>query len=384
VRNLERHTVETGRVIQRRYLLQRLIKRGNACAVYQGFDQVLQRAVAVKVAPAEHIAAYRAAIRATSQFTHPHIVGIYDIVVEPETLYIVQEFVEGDDFATLLQSQLSPYSVAEMGMQICQALLYASTPARKVCHGDLTPASLLRDRRGQVRVSNFALPSDLYYFTAWSTVGGNGFALSDRELPPGQLSDGRRDDDTRAVGLLLYQLLAGRNADAVSVEPPADGRLRFLRNVPPELCDVVARAVVRQHPQHLATPDQLYAELKAVAAKIEPVAPVVPAAYPSDEAARIQQFSPSQPDPSARTTAAEATPLYAATNARMMAVESVSAPTVADVSMKLAAAGQMAYPGSPQTEAPPRSNLLVLLLLCLFLFGIFFGVGYFVAHTLIP
>src|SRR5579884_3580660 len=103
---------EIGRVIAKRYLFQRLIKQGQHCAVYQGVDQVLQRAVAVKVVPAVHIPAYQAALHATASFSHPNIVGTYDLVVEPETLYMVQEYVEGVDFSALLQIQLSAYEVA--------------------------------------------------------------------------------------------------------------------------------------------------------------------------------------------------------------------------------------------------------------------------------
>ncbi len=206
--------METGRVINRRYLLQRLLKQGRVCLVYQGVDQVLQRPVAVKSVPARHIPAYRAAIRMASHFSHPNIIGLYDLIAEPETLYVVQEYVEGNDFAALLQSSLTPYEVADFGAQICQALLFASNSARKVCHGDLTPTAVLRDRQGLVRVNNFALPSDLYYFENWSVMGSAGVVVSDEDLPWGQWSEGRHADDTRAVGLLLYQLLAGRSPGA--------------------------------------------------------------------------------------------------------------------------------------------------------------------------
>ena len=108
---------ETGRMISRRYLLQRLLKQGQACAVYQGFYQVLQRSVTVKVVPAEHIIVYRTALRATSQFSHQNIIGIYDLIVELEYLYLVQEYVDGEDFAMLLQTQLTPYEVVDIGMQ---------------------------------------------------------------------------------------------------------------------------------------------------------------------------------------------------------------------------------------------------------------------------
>ena len=98
--------VETGRVIQRRYLLQRLVKQGQVCAVYQGFDQVLQRVVAVKVAPAEQIPAYRASLRLTSQFSHPNIIGVYDVIPEADGLYIVQEIVAAHGGTLAVESAL--------------------------------------------------------------------------------------------------------------------------------------------------------------------------------------------------------------------------------------------------------------------------------------
>ena len=373
--------METGRVIHRRYMLQRLVQQGQACTVYQAVDQVLQRPVAVKIAPTEHISVYRSAIRATSQFAHPNIIGIYDLIVEPESLYIVQEYVEGDDFATLLQAQLSPYYVLDMGVQMCQALMYAGTPSRKMSHGDLTPTAIIRDRRGQVRVNNFALPTDISYFTSWNSIGGNGAAVSDAQLPPGQISAGRRSDDTRAVGLLLYQLLSGRTPEARSVEPPTDGRLRFMRNVPPEVCEAIARTVIRQHPQYIATPEILHAELKVLADALEPVS--IPALE------EPVQFNPKRtgvlsgqlPGSSARMGSDAANPPFAVT-------EQINAPgtTGFDMSMsaKLAAARQAAYstPYAPDVQ-PRRINIPLLLLFGLVLFGLFFGIGYYLSTILI-
>ncbi len=393
LRNLERLTVETGRVIHRRYLLQRLVQQGQACAVYQGVDQVLQRAVAVKIAPAEYSSAYRAAIRATSQFAHPNIIGIYDLIVEPEVLYVVQEYVDGDDFSTLLQSQLSPYYVVEMGLQICQALMYAGTPARKICHGDLTPTSIIRDRRGQTRVNNFALPADLSYFTSWSAIGGNGIAVSDSQLPAGQASSGRRSDDTLAVGLLLYQLLAGRTPDARMVEPPADGRLRFMRNAPPEVCQVIARTVIRKHPQHIVTAEALYAELKPLAEALEP------ASVASVSLEEPAQFSPrrtgvltNQPlgGSGIYGIGSENAPRPEATNAGLSAMQQLnsSEPTIAsdlpNLSSQLAAARQAAYSNPQALNAQPRHlNIPLLLFFGLLLFALFFGIGYYLSTVFI-
>src|SRR5260370_38267765 len=143
-------------------------------------------------------------------------------------------------------------------MRICQAVIHDDNSSNRVYHGDLVPASIMRDIHGLVRVNNFALPSDLHYFRNWIIMGGDDIDVSDTELPWGQQSEGRRADDTRAAGLLLYQLLAGRTPGASVVEPTPDGRLRFHRNVPPELCETFAPPILCQPPQHISTPEALY------------------------------------------------------------------------------------------------------------------------------
>jgi len=422
--------VETGRVINRRYLLQRLIKQGQICAVYQGVDQLLQRVVAVKTVPASYVLPYRAAIQMTSHFSHPNIIGLYDLIAEPGSLYIVQEYVEGDDFAALLQTQLTPYEVADIGCQICQALIYTGSSSRKICHGDLTPHAVIRDRTGRIRINNFALPSDLDYFESWSIVGGDGIAISDDELPWGQQSEGRQENDTRAIGLLLYQLLTGRPAGATTVEPPADGRLRFLRTVPPELCETVARAVMRQHPQHFITVEVLFAELSALAEVLETAIPLPVAAgasaaptasaYAAEEVVPPQQFSPANAGtgmtgistglgagkpistlPTIADKSAMGTinrPLQMGEQGLVLPASVVNspdgtpvayppdrapaAPTMADIPFNLAAARQAAY-GEPVSRSR-RSRILMLLLICLIAFALFFIVGYFAGHLFLP
>jgi len=409
--------VEIGRLIGGRYLLQGLIKQGQCAAVYQGIDQAFQRIVAVKVVPAAYVAVYKAAIRRTSQFSFPNIIGLYDLVMEQERLYLVQEFVDGDDFATLLQMPLQPSEVADYGYQICSALLYACSSTRRTCHGDLTPAAIMRDRRGLMRVNNFALPGDVHYFTAWSMVGGDGLPLADPDLPWGVESQGRHADDTRALGLLLYQLLAGRPANAVMVEPPADGRLRFRSNVPPELCDVVARSVILRHPQHINTVEVLSDELKMLAETLEPTVLVTATAglvnspayqqqvqvqqvqQAQEVALRPRQFAPSGtgklPNPLPGGQPGPGISAYRPANSGKLVAPSMEpadavAQTVADASIMPAtsrnAVSPVLAPYSPETEARPafqRSSLILYLVLGLVVFALFFVIGFFAGTAFI-
>jgi len=396
MRNIERLMVETGQVIHSRYQLQRLVKHGQMSVIYRGFDQVLQRAVAVKTAPAEYLPFYRASMRLTSQFSHPNIVGLYDFIIDPDTLYIVQEYVDGSDFATLLNTPLTAYEVSDLGLQICHALLYANTSSRKVCHGDLTPSAILRDGRGLIRVNGFALPSNIEYFSEWSIMGGDGIVVSDQELPAGQMSEGRLDDDTRAVGLLLYQLLTGHPQGATSIEPPSDGRLRFQRNVPPELCELVARTVVRQHPQHITSPQMLFGELKKLTEALEPapeMAPSFSGPYQTREMNNPVQYQPpststgnlvtSLPTREPEQAGLGSSPYQTfgsnRSGALASAISPASAQALADIPEGLAGARQAAYPSKQST--PQRVNLPVLLGIGITLFILFFVIGYFLAHA---
>jgi len=394
--------VEIGLVIGGHYLLQRLIKQGEYCTIYQGFDQLFQRSVAVKAVPAAQVSIYRSALRMTSQFSYPNIVGLYDLVAKPDKLYLVMEYIDGEDFAALLQAQLQPSDVFEIGRQVCSALIYASSSSRRICHGDLTPAAILRDQRGLIRVNNFALPGDLDYFTNWSMLGGEGAPISDSDLPFGAISEGRLADDTRAVGLLLYQLLTSRPPGTTVVEPPADGRLRFPRNVPAELCEIVARTVIRQHPQHITKAEVLYEELKNLAEALEAAVPVLvsnPIQQISQQAEMFppRQFSPAggsadfgapgNVSPVGPTIPGPGFPSsHSGNSGKMSAIQMESSPaplTIPDSTVRPGPIHQMGYhDAEPLPER--RSSLIWLLLLGVVIFALFFVVGYFAGHFFIP
>jgi len=395
--------VEIGRTINGRYLLRGTIRQGQMCTVYHGVDQRLQRNVAVKVVPVAHIADYKAAVQKTAQFSHPNIISLFDLIFEEqEKLYLVQELVEGSDFAAILQMPLLAHEVADFGVQLCQALLYAAGSSRGVCHGDLTPSAILRDSRGCVRMNNFALPSDLNYFTRWSKFGGEGAPIAVSDLPWGLLSAGRQADDVRAVGLILYQLLAGRPAGATSVEPSPDGQLYFMRNIPPALCQVVARTVIRQYPERISNVETLYAALQKLSEVLESTVPVVgnvPVFQPPVEAPRPGPV-PAAPSGNlinalpVRTSSPPGSSLAAYRSGGLAGVAGVaaleqdaSAQTIADASLNLVTMRQSASVDTETGQEIHHSSTRLIalwLLLGLVAFALFCVVGYFAAHLLLP
>jgi serine/threonine-protein kinase len=69
--------------------------------VYKGFDEALDRYVAIKVLPAElarsedYVTRFRNEASAAAKVEHPHIVPIYTIGVDQERHFFAMQFVEG-------------------------------------------------------------------------------------------------------------------------------------------------------------------------------------------------------------------------------------------------------------------------------------------------
>ena len=92
-------------MIAGRYTLEREIGRGGTGAVHLGRDEVLGRPVALKRigmlpgAEAPDLARAEREARLAAALNHPHVVAVYDLVVEGDHQWLVMEYVEGETLA---------------------------------------------------------------------------------------------------------------------------------------------------------------------------------------------------------------------------------------------------------------------------------------------
>ncbi|MEV0197069.1 serine/threonine-protein kinase [Nonomuraea sp. NPDC050691] len=181
---------------------------------------------------------------------HPHIVTIRDFVVEGERLALVMDLVEGGDLRKLIQRRgtLPPAEAAALLAQTAGAL--AAAHEIGVVHRDVKPGNVLLDRAtGQVRLTDFGVARILHGpgITQTSAVIGTPVYLAP------EVADGDAATpavDVYALGLILYELLAGR--------PP------FVGEHPMVLIRQHAMAAPRRLP---GMPDPLWAIVSACAAK---------------------------------------------------------------------------------------------------------------------
>lgn len=141
-----------GPLLAERYRLQSELGRGGMGTVWQAFDEVLRRNVAVKEIkiPPEISEEERALVhertlreaRAAARLSHPSIITVHDVIDEDGHPWIVMELVRARSLQDVIDdAPLPPARAAEIGRQVLSALRTAH--AAQVLHRDVKPSNVL-------------------------------------------------------------------------------------------------------------------------------------------------------------------------------------------------------------------------------------------------
>jgi serine/threonine protein kinase len=212
-------------------------------AVWLGRDESLGREVALKriglLPGADSIDLARAEreARLSARLNHPHVVTVFDVVVDPGTgaHWLVMEYVEGTNLAELVRDEggLSPDVAAPLLGQAADALVAAH--AAGIVHRDVKPSNILVDRFRQVKLTDFGIARIAGDPTLTQTglVTGSPAYLAP-EVATGSPSN--EASDVWSLGATLFHALSGR--------PPYDagghvlgGLYRLVHEEPPRLAD---------------------------------------------------------------------------------------------------------------------------------------------------
>jgi len=264
--------MKAGQAIGKYHVLQEL-GRGATGKVYLAEDPFARRKVAIKVAYPEALknredgAFYRnmflneAAL--AGKLNHPHIVQIYDAVVEDEYSYIVMEYVEGGTLEKFCEAGklLDPREVAEIVFKCVRALAFAHTLG--LTHRDIKPGNILHNEGTDIKIADFgAAINRVSDQTMIMNVGSPAYMAP--ELVTGS-AQGSQVTDIYALGVVMYYLLTGKlpyaGANTMSViyqivntEPERPGTHR--PDLSPDLDAIVMQAIAKDPAKRYASWDE--------------------------------------------------------------------------------------------------------------------------------
>jgi eukaryotic-like serine/threonine-protein kinase len=197
-----------------RYRLGELLATGGMGEVWAAEDLVLDRPVAVKLLGGALAGDGRAAerlrreARAAARLGHPGIARVLDLGEQDGRPYLVMELLQGESLAARLAraGPLGPAAAASVVATVADALEAAHRAG--VVHRDVKPGNVFLTAAGAVKVLDFGIASA----AGEAALTGGGLLGTPAYLAPERVLGERATPaaDIYALGVLLYELLAGR------------------------------------------------------------------------------------------------------------------------------------------------------------------------------
>jgi formylglycine-generating enzyme required for sulfatase activity/serine/threonine protein kinase len=272
------------------YRLDEELGRGSMGVVYRGFDENIERVVAVKIIrPQQHAAPedeaearlrFKREAAAVGKLFHPNIVVVYHFGEANGELFICMEFVAGISLqrALIPGSPMDTHTALSILTQIADALDHAHSQG--VIHRDIKPANILVGVDGRVKITDFGVARIASHtITQTGMTMGTPLYMAPEQIL-GAKVDGKADQFSLAV--IAYRMLSGSlpfNAEPVQAlmyqilnsGPP---RLDSINShLPPACAEAIHRALAKKPGERYVTCSAFIRELKDSLAEPKPVPP---------------------------------------------------------------------------------------------------------------
>ena len=239
-------------LLNERYRLDDEIGRGGMGVVFQGWDTLLQRKVAIKILNQEALGGggtdrLLEEARVIARLDHPNIVTLFDAGEVGSDAFIVMQLVEGKTLSTF--ESLDLMVIMSIGIQICSALSHAH--GNGIVHRDLKPDNIFLAGYPQsgeaiqylrVKIVDFGLAhSDLANMTIQGEIAGTVSYMAPEQALGQKTSP---QTDLYGYGVILYQQATGQlpftgdnplNVISQHINSPVNPPSRINPEIPAEL-----------------------------------------------------------------------------------------------------------------------------------------------------
>ncbi len=195
-----------------RYQIVKELGKGSMGVVYEAYDPLFDRRVALKVLRPDRVSSSAFAQRflkeakAVGRLYHSNIVVAHDKGEDHGTVYLSMEYIEGKPLNEVLQTEkLTLEESLKIGIQIADALGYAHS--KGIVHRDIKPSNIIVQPDGNIKITDFGIariedPLATQQTQAGEILGTPAYMAPEQVL--GRSVDGR--SDLFSLGVILYEL----------------------------------------------------------------------------------------------------------------------------------------------------------------------------------
>jgi tRNA A-37 threonylcarbamoyl transferase component Bud32/tetratricopeptide (TPR) repeat protein/energy-coupling factor transporter ATP-binding protein EcfA2 len=297
-----------GKTISHYRILEKL-GEGGMGVVYKAEDTKLKRIVAIKFLP-RHIAAsaeererFKIEAQAAAALNHPNIATIYAIEEVDDEMFIVMEFIEGQELKKkVISDQLSLNSVINIAMQIAEGLKAAHI--KGITHRDIKSSNIMITESDHVKIMDFGLAKigkGVQLTKTGMTLGTAAYMSPEQTW--GEPVDHRTD--IWSFGVVLYEMLTGRvpfrgeyeQAVIYSILNEEPEPLLSLRpEAPTELERIVSTALAKDSNERYQHVEEMRLALDALTknfeAGVSAEQPYIPVPFIADEIEVLDEHEP--------------------------------------------------------------------------------------------
>lgn len=244
-----------------RYEVLEEIGSGATAITCRGRDLRLNRYVAIKIMRRDReldpsfVTRFEREARTAASVSHGNVVDVYDVGQEDGDLYIVMQYIDGEDLKHLIR-RLGALPVArahEITRQVLGGV--GAIHAAGIVHRDIKPQNVLIGQDGIARVTDFGIAQvamDVGLTTAGTTVGTAAY-MAPEQAQGGKLTEAT---DLYAVGVMLYEMLTGVMPFEASTpmgmmlahiqqRPVSPSERAGVRSIPAHLDEIVLQAMAK-------------------------------------------------------------------------------------------------------------------------------------------
>ena len=267
-----------------KYEIIRPIGQGTAGTVYQAFDPIIDRCVALKIISGEHIEhpefhqRFKKEVQAQGRVLHPNVAVIFDVNILNGKYVIVMEYVDGQSLREVIdETGVFPLRLFfKVVSQICSGLWCAH--CQGVVHRDIKPDNIFLCEKGAIKILDFSIAK----IQSSTTKTGMNFLLgSAHYMSPEQILGEKVTpaSDQFALGVLCVELLTGRRP--FEAENIAESILNTTRQTAPaihklnpmvdsELNEIIQRSLMKDASERFPTVAHMRKTLTEYFVKLDP------------------------------------------------------------------------------------------------------------------